>query len=111
MPFDDYPVHQTVLPLAHAGGSHPDFYDRFFFNGYTEDSYFAVALGVYPNRGVIDAAFSMVRRGVQRSVFASGRVPADRTQTRIGPVSVGIVDPLRVNRVRVDAPSTAWSRT
>jgi len=104
IPFDDYPVHQTALPLAHAGGSHQDFYDRFWFNGYTEDTYFAVAMGFYPNRGVMDAAFSVVRDGVQRSVFASGRLPADRTQTRIGPIEVEIVDPLRVNRVRVDAP-------
>ena len=104
IPFDDYPVHQTALPLAHAGGSHQDFYDRFWFNGYTEDTYFAVAMGFYPNRGVMDAAFSVVRDGMQRSVFASGRLPADRTRTRIGPLSVEILDPLRVNQVRVDAP-------
>ncbi|WP_274535279.1 hypothetical protein [Pseudofrankia asymbiotica] len=24
IPFDDYPVHQTALPLAHAGDGHPD---------------------------------------------------------------------------------------
>jgi hypothetical protein len=104
IPFDDYPVHQTALPLAHAGGGQQDFYDRFWFNGYTEDMYFAVAMGFYPNRGVLDAAFSVVRDGVQRSVFASGRMPADRTRTRIGPIDIEIVDPLRVNRVRVDAP-------
>lgn len=103
-PFDDYPIHQTPLPLAQAGGGHPDHYDRFWFNGYTEDMYFAVALGIYPNRGVIDAAFSVVQDGVQRSVFASGRVPLDRTQTTIGPISVEIVEPLRINRVRVGAP-------
>ena len=143
-PFDDYPVHQTSQPIAHAGGGHPDHYDRFWFNGYTEDLYFAVALGLYPNRGIIDAAFSdlgldptlarpcqhpgnvwslhgyheclqrlgrtdeaaisVVHDGVQRSVFASGRIPLDRSQTRIGPISIEIVEPLRVNRVRVDAP-------
>jgi hypothetical protein len=104
IPLDDYPVHQTPLPLAHAGGSHPDFYDRYFFNGYTEDTYFALALGVYPNRGVIDAAFSVVRDGVQRSVFASGPAPTDRAETSVGPISVEIVEPLRVNRIRVNAP-------
>ena len=41
--------------------------------------------------------------GVQRSVFASGRMPADRTQTRVGPLSIEIVEPLRVTRVRADA--------
>ncbi|MFJ9562804.1 hypothetical protein ACIRQQ_22500 [Streptomyces fuscichromogenes] len=103
-PFDDYPIHQTPVPVAHAGGGHPNHYDRYFFNGYTEDMYFAVALGLYPNRGVIDAAFSVVRGGEQRSVFASGRIPLDRTQTRIGPISVEVVEPLRTVRVYVDAP-------
>ena len=117
-PFDDYPVHQTALPLAHAGGGHADFYDRFWFNGYTEDFYFAVACGLYPNRGVIDAAFSVVSGGIQRSVFASGPIPADRTSTAVGPIAIDVVEPLRVNRVRVDAPDhglvadiTATART
>jgi hypothetical protein len=102
-PFDDYPVHQTPLPLAHAGDGHPNHYDRFWFNGYTESAYFALALGIYPNRGVIDAAFSVVHDGVQRSVFASGRAPLDRTRTSIGPISVEIIEPLRINRLRIDA--------
>src|SRR5258708_7902338 len=85
-PFDDYPVHQTALPIAHAGGGHPDFYDRFWLNAYTEDYYFAVALGIYPNRGVIDAAFGAVHDGWQRSVFASGRLPLDPTPNRVGPL-------------------------
>jgi hypothetical protein len=103
-PFDDYPIHQTALPLAQAGGGHPDFYDRFWFNGYTEQFYFAVAMGLYPNRGVIDAAFSLVHDGIQRSVFASGPMPLDRTETTVGPLSIGVVEPLRINRVEVDAP-------
>ncbi|MBL7492154.1 hypothetical protein I6A60_08190 [Frankia sp. AgB1.9] len=118
IPFDDYPVHQTALPLAHAGDGHPDQYDRFWFNGYDENMYFAVALGLYPNRGIIDAAFSVVHDGVQRSVFASGRIPLDRTQTRIGPISIEIVEPMRVARIVVTAPEhglvadlTATART
>jgi hypothetical protein len=103
-PFDDYPVHQTPLPIAHAGSGHPDHYDRFWFNGYTADLYFAVALGIYPNRGVIDAAFSVVSDGTQRSVFASGRVPLDRTLTAVGPIQIHVVEPLRTNRIAVDAP-------
>ncbi|MCK9896618.1 hypothetical protein [Frankia sp. AgB32] len=117
-PFDDYPVHQTSLPVAHVGNGHPDHFDRFWFNGYSEDMFFALAMGVYPNRGIIDAAFSVVHEDVQRSVFASGRVPLDRTRTRIGPISVEIVEPLRITRIRVDAPEhglvadlTATART
>ncbi|MGW5239215.1 hypothetical protein ACWEOW_09820 [Monashia sp. NPDC004114] len=109
IPFDDYPIHQTSEPLAHAGAGHPNQYDRFWFNGYNEDFYFALALGIYPNRGVIDAAFSVVADGVQRSVFASGRLPLDRTATRIGPITVEVVEPLRVSRITVDAPEQGLS--
>jgi hypothetical protein len=103
-PFDDYPIHQVALPIAQAGGGHPDFYDRFWFNGYTEDFFFALAMGIYPNRGVIDAAFSVVHDGVQRSVFASGRAPIDRSLTEVGPIRVEIVQPMRRARIVVDAP-------
>lgn len=108
-PFDDFPVHQTSLPIARAGDAHPDFYDRFWFNGYRDHdaggaAFFALAMGLYPNRGVIDAAFSVVADGTQRSVFASGRAPIDRTQTAVGPIRVEIVEPMRVNRIVIDAP-------
>lgn len=102
-PFDDYPIHQSPLPLAMVAGGHPDAYDRFWFNGYRGDLYFGVAMALYPNRGIIDAAMSVVRGGIQRSVFASGRIPADRTQTRIGPIRIELAEPLRINRVLVDA--------
>ncbi len=102
-PFDDYPVHQTGEPLAHPASGDRNVYDRYFFNGYADDGslYFAAALGVYPNREVIDAAFSVVRDGVQRSVFASGRAPTDRTRTRVGPIVVEVLEPMRRLRVVV----------
>ena len=102
-PFDDYPIHQTALPIASPATGDPNHYDRFWFNGYRDDFYFAFGLAVYPNRGIIDAAISTVHDGVQRSVFASGRIPADRTQTHVGPLAVEIIEPLRTTRVRADA--------
>src|SRR5450432_1744568 len=102
-PFDDYPIHQTPLPLAHPATGDPNHYDRFWFNGYTENYYFAAGMAVYPNRGIIVGAFSVGKDGVQRSVSASGRIPADRGETRIGPLSIEVVEPLRTTRVRVDA--------
>jgi hypothetical protein len=102
-PFDDYPIHQTPLPIAHPATGDPNHYDRFWFNGYTEDYYFAAGMAVYPNRGIIDGAFAVVHDGVQRSVFASGRIPADRGQTKIGPLTIDVIEPLRVTRVRADA--------
>lgn len=103
IPLDDYPVHQTPEPLAHPITGDRNFYDRYFFNGYTADGslFFAAALGVYPNRSVIDASFSVVRDGVQTSVHASGRAPGDRGRTEVGPVAVEVVEPLRRLAVRV----------
>ncbi len=106
-PFDDYPIHQTPLPIAHPVSGDANHYDRYFFNGYDRDGgfFFATAMGCYPNRQVVDAAFSVVHEGVQRSVFASGRVPLDRTATRVGPIRVEVVEPLRTLRVVVEAQS------
>ena len=41
---DDYPVHQTADPIAVAGGGARNFYDRYFFNGYSPDASGAVSL-------------------------------------------------------------------
>lgn len=103
-PLDDYPVHQTGSPLHQPATGDRNHYDRYFFNGYDRDGdlFFAAAMGLYPNRSVIDAAFSVVSGGVQRNVHASGRAPVDRTDTSCGPVRIEVVEPLRVLRLIVD---------
>ncbi|GAA1466545.1 hypothetical protein [Microbacterium thalassium] len=103
IPFDDYPVHQTAAPLAQAGSGHPDQYDRFWFNGFRDDLMFAVAFCTYPNRELMEGAFSVLRDGRQTSVFASGRMNPDPIDTRMGPIAVEIIEPMRVNRVVVDS--------
>jgi hypothetical protein len=119
-PADDLPLHQTSQPLAVPASGDLDHYDRYFFNGYTADGslYFAAALGVYPNRKVIDAAWSVVRDGSQLSVLASGRCPLDRRHTAVGPITVEVVEPMRTLRLAVDAPDHGlaadvvfWART
>ena len=104
-PFDDYPIHQTAAPLWQPVSGDPNHYDRYFFHGYDVEAglVFVIALGLYPTRDIIDAALCVSHGGVQRSVFASGRAPADRT-TRIGPIAIEVVEPLRTLRVTVDAP-------
>lgn len=101
-PHDDFPIHQTSLPIAHPASGSPNHYDRYWFNGYPADGsfYFGIAMGHYPNRAVIDGAFSLVRGGTQRSVFASGRMPLDR-HTAVGPLSIDVLEPLRRLRVTV----------
>lgn len=105
--YDDYPIHQAPVPVSETSGSDINFYDRSFFNGYGRDgsSYFAVAMGLYPNRHVVDAAFSVIHRREQISVLASQRAPSDRRDaTHVGPIDVDVVDPLHLLRVAVDAP-------
>jgi hypothetical protein len=101
-PFDDYPVHQTSAPMAHTVSADPNHYDRYWFNGYHRQGrfFFGAAMGHYPNRGVVDAAFSVLHEGVQHSVFASGRMPSDRS-TSIGPLRIEVVEPLKTIRVTV----------
>ncbi len=102
--FDDYLVHQTAEPIASPGTGDRNFYDRHFFNGFTRDGdlYFGVALGLYPNRRVMDAAFTVIRGGRQESVRASRLAPGERRDTRVGPIAVEVVEPLRTLRVRVE---------
>lgn len=105
--FDDFPIHQSPDPVAHSGNGDLNFYDRYFFNGYSADGsvYFGLAMGLYPNRHVADAAFSVVRAGQQISVFTSQRAPVDRRQaTSLGPITVEVVEPLVTHRISVDAP-------
>ena len=101
-PFDDFPIHQTGDPIAQTVSADPNHYDRYFFNGFARDGSFMIgaAMGHYPTRGVIDAAFSVVVDGVEHSVFASGRMPDDRATT-VGPLTVEVIEPLRAIRVVV----------
>ena len=49
----------------------------------------------------MDAAFSVVRDGKQHVVRASRLAPADRRETRVGPIFVEVLEPLRALHVRV----------
>lgn len=105
--FDDYPIHQTSEPIAHAASGDANHYDRYFFNGYSKDGsfFFAAAMGLYPNRHIMDASFSVIVNGVQINVHASGRAPSDRMLcTKVGPIEVQVVTPLKQHRIIVDTP-------
>src|SRR5262249_50312623 len=105
--YDDFPIHQATVPMAHTATPDINHYDRYFFNAYTADGSlsFGLSMGLDPNRHVVDAAFCVVRGGQQTSVFASQRAPQDRADaTNVGPIRVEVVQPLRVLRLHVDAP-------
>jgi hypothetical protein len=105
---DDYPVHQTQSPLARPATTDRNFYDRYWFNGFEREGgfYFGIALGLYPNRRVMDAALSFAKDGVQHSLHASRLAPDDPSETQVGPLRVEVVRPMRELRVVVEANAT-----
>lgn len=99
---DDYPIHQLPEPIA-TSGTDRNFYDRYFFNGYTMDGhvFFAVALGVYPHLNVMDASFTVITGGVQHNLRASRLLNMERMDTSVGPIRIEVIEPLKTLRVRV----------
>ena len=95
--FDDYPIHQTPQPIAQAASSDRNVYDRYWFNGYDKDGdfYFGIGLGTYPNRGIMDCGFSIVRNGEQHAFHASRRAPAEPSETQVGPFRIEVREPMR----------------
>jgi hypothetical protein len=102
-PFDDYPIHPSADPIAHTATGDPNHYDRYWFNGHARGGglFFAASMGHYPVRGTVDAAFAVVVDGVSHSVFASGRMPLDRS-TKVGPIRIEVIEPMRVLRYVVE---------
>lgn len=100
---DEYLIHQTPHTFDTPATSDRNFYDRYFFNGYRRDGsvYFAMAMGTYANLGVFDCAFSVVVDGKQRTVRASRALNRDRMNTKAGPISVQVLEPLKKIRVKV----------
>jgi hypothetical protein len=74
---DDYPIHQTPEPLAHHVSSDRNAYDRYWFNGYSDNGsfYFGIGAAIYPNLGIMDCGFSIARNGVQYAFHGSRRAP------------------------------------
>lgn len=100
---DDYPIHQTPDPIAHAGTDR-NFYDRYFFGVYSPDGaiYAAVAMGIYPQLGIVDAAASVVLNGqVQHNLRASRHMGTERMDTSVGPFEVQVIEPLQTLAVRI----------
>ncbi len=106
---DDFPVHQTPEPLAYPATSDRNAYDRTWFNGYAQDGsyYFGLGLAVYPHRGILDCAFSVVKpNSRQYCFFASRRAPAERTEMRAGPFRLDVIEPMRRTRVVLEKNSS-----
>jgi len=100
--FDDFCIHQTALPVAEPSQSDRNFYDRYWFNGIEETAgnwIFEIGFGLYPNRRIMDAHFSVALGNKQYAFHGSRRAPRERAETEVGPLRVEIIEPLRQVRV------------
>lgn len=102
---DDFPIHQTPEPIAHPATSDRNVYDRTWFNGYASDGsyYFGIGMAIYPHRGILDCAFSVVQPdGRQHCFYGSRRAPTERTDMTVGPFRMEVIEPMRRVRVVLD---------
>ena len=109
--FDDYPIHQTPEPIAVSATTDRNAYDRFWFNGYTGDGeyYFGIGAALYPNLGIMDCGFSIVRDGEQHAFHASRRAPREPSAIEVGPFKIEILEPLKSLRVVLEPNETGIS--
>src|ERR1700739_3657069 len=100
-PADEYPLHQVPQPIAWAGSSDRNFYDRSYFNAHdrTGDIFLVSGIGYYPTLGVKDA-FVLVRRGdEQTAVHLSDAIDHDRLHQQVNGYRVERLEPL--HRLRI----------
>jgi hypothetical protein len=104
-PADDFLIHQTHEPVRFAGSTDRRFYDRYFFTGHlcSEELFFMIGMGSYPNLGVIDAFGSVALGPVQHTTRASRELGTDRMNTsHVGPFHVEVAQGLRKLHLRCD---------
>ncbi len=104
--FDDYLVHQTSETVDRVVTSDRNFYDRYYFNAHTLDggAFLVVAMGLYPNIGVIDAFATIVLDNrTQHIVRASRELGSDRMDAKAGPIGVEVIEGLRKLRIYMEA--------
>ena len=100
---DDFPIHQISSPISEVGAAR-NFYDRYFFNGYSKDGkiYFAAAMCVYPNLNIIDAAFTISFDGFQHNCRASRVLNEERLNTKVGSIDLTVIEPLEKIGLKVN---------
>jgi hypothetical protein len=99
VPADELFVHQTTDTFATVGQSERSWTEKLWHSAFAPDGSLQVGLGmgIYPNRGVIDA-YAGVSRGVEQwSVRAAGALDLAST-TSVGPITYEVLEPLKTSR-------------
>lgn len=105
-PLDEYPIHQTPLPIDRVASSDRNFYDRCYFNVHDRsgDIFLVTGLGVYPNLGVIDAYATARRGNRQWTVQFSDALAGRSLDQQVGGYRIDVLEPLRQLGLSCQAP-------
>ncbi|MFL6089944.1 MAG: hypothetical protein ACJ71Z_07370 [Aeromicrobium sp.] len=103
-PLDEFPIHQVARPVAWAGTSDRNFYDRCYLNAHDRsgDIFLITGLGFYPNLGTKDAYVLLNRNGQQTALHMGDACDprgADRMDQQVGTYCIEVVEPMRKLRV------------
>jgi hypothetical protein len=104
VPADELLVHQIADTFATVAQSDRSWTEKIWAMAAAKDGSLQMAfgLGVYPNRGVVDA-FGGVSRGVEQwTVRASGKLGRDPGAGRVGPLRYEVLEPLEAVRFSLD---------
>ncbi len=103
---DEFPIHQSPLPMHRVVTSDRNFYDRCYLNVHDSSGevFMVTGLGVYPNLGVIDA-YAAARTGGQiHSVRFSDALAERSLEQKVGGYQLDVIEPLRELRARCQSP-------
>jgi len=100
-PLDEFPLHQTSLPMAWVGSSDRNFYDRWYFNAHdrTGDQFWIFGAGYYANLGTKDAFVLRRTPSHTTAVHLGDAIDQDRMNPHVGSFRIEVVEPLRRLRV------------
>ena len=101
---DDTLLHQAPLPFASVSTSDHRFYDRYWFEGFAPDGSagLIVSMGRYANMNVLDGFVTAQAEGRQYNVRFSRELRPAVGETKVGGLSVSLVEPLRVLRLTLE---------
>ena len=108
-PFDDYPFHQAIAPVDVPATTDTHFNDGYYFAFYRPGQHVFCGLRLHPNSNVIDGYAGLVTGGEQRDVRFSRALRPRAGELAAGPFRLDIVEPMNVQRLRLDDPELGLS--
>ena len=107
VPEDELLVHQTTDTFGTVGQSERSWTEKVWFSVFAADGSLQadLGLGLYPNRGVMDA-FAGVSRGREQWTVRASRELGNDSRAVVGPITYEVIDPLNSVRVALDSQDT-----